>query len=70
MTILLKPGVIIASALATIALCGCVTEEVGPTNFHTTAYIERDDPDNTPAPVELPPAPIATDANSNGQSHH
>jgi hypothetical protein len=35
-------GVITSSALVALTLSGCVTEEIGPTNFDTTAYIERD----------------------------
>src|SRR5262249_9618767 len=58
----LKLGVIAGPALAAIALYGCVTEEIGPTNFHTTAYIERPAPDDAPTSASLPQASSADDA--------
>ena len=33
-----------SSALIAMAVSGCVREEIGPTNFHTSAYIEHDAP--------------------------
>ncbi len=32
-----------SSAITASALSGCVTEEIGPTGIHTTAYVEHDD---------------------------
>ena len=33
-----------SSALIATGVSGCVREEIGPTNFHTSAYIEHDAP--------------------------
>ena len=38
----LRFSVLASYALVGLALSGCVTEEIGPTELHTTAYVEHD----------------------------
>jgi hypothetical protein len=58
-----------SSALVALAVSGCVREEIGPTNFHTTAYIERSADEQQTSANATRPAP--DDSSSSGeQSHH
>jgi hypothetical protein len=59
-----------ASALMAMAASGCVREEIGPTNFHTTAYIERS-ADEEQAGANATPPSVSDDSNSSSTpSHH
>jgi hypothetical protein len=62
-----------SSALIATGVSGCVREEIGPTNFHTSAYIEHDAPsgDEPQISTNAPPPPAPDQSDSSGdQSHH
>ncbi len=66
-------GVVTASALIAMALAGCVTEEIGPTPLHTTAYVEPDTPsadEDSTTTNAVVPSSTDPSTTSNGQSHH
>jgi hypothetical protein len=42
-------GVLASAALFAVSLSGCVTEEIGPGELHTTAYVEHDATGNSGA---------------------
>jgi len=52
-------GVLGSIALLAVTFSGCVTEEIGPTELHTTAYVEHDaasnqsasEPSSAPSPL-------------------
>jgi hypothetical protein len=66
-------GFLTAAVLSALALSGCVTEEIGPTNFQTTAYVERNAPsadeDQSRTNATQPSAPDDSDS-SGDESHH
>ena len=66
-------GLFAGSAVIALALSGCVTEEIGPTDFHTTAYIERDASSVNEDQSRANATPLSTTDNSNsssGDPHH
>ena len=65
-------GLFIASAVIALALSGCVTEEIGPTELHTTAYVEGDAPPVSQEQSRTNASPSNTDSSdsSREESHH
>jgi hypothetical protein len=64
---------IASAALIGITVSGCVREEIGPTNFHTSAYIEHDAPsaDQPQISTNVQPPPVPDQSDPSGdQSHH
>ena len=62
--------VLASSALVAMAASGCVREEIGPTNFHTTAYIERSADEQQAGSTSTPQTIPDDSSSSSNQSHH
>ena len=63
-------GPLAAFALVAMALSGCVREEIGPRNFHTTAYIERPAAAGDESHDATPPSVPDDSSLSGEQTHH